>query len=226
MTPKPKAPTESTALVLVRHVWDNYQEATAHSWRRLNAAMHDAVSLAIRAGLQFATPDFATMFADMRGDYWFGYGPEQRGEGLYKIAVEYANLSACVSFETWKGRPPFIYGGRRLTADAAIEHFGDLHRARLTSFADDGQSIVLCTYKEREAYSSSDREIDRRVRVTIEGSRSFQSQVGHHQTAAEAGCDVGSGWRHSAGARGRCAEGSRLMLTLSAKSAGCFPAMC
>ena len=152
---------QSTAHVLVAHVWNNVQEATGHSWLRLNHAMYEAVKLAIEAGLRFDVGDFATFYSEMRGGYWFGQGDGSgMGERFYGIACKYGNDSACKSFEAWKARAPFVFGGSRLAVGSDLE-WQDL-RVTVTSFAEDGQSLTACSYKGGE------RKVERRLTITCE----------------------------------------------------------
>lgn len=153
--------SRSAALVLVEHVWNHIQEATAHSWQRLNWAMSDAVTLAIRAGLEFDAGDFEHIADNFRPGYWMG---ETMGEYLYVAAVTAGNLSACKSFEQWKERPAFVLGGRRLTHGSTFDdYFGEYSRtirgtvesktewlgypqAKLSTFRDDKNSFVVSSH--------------------------------------------------------------------------------
>jgi hypothetical protein len=161
----------SPALVLVKHVWENVQQATGHSWTRLNAAMTGAASLAIEAGLRFDPDDMATIRNSMRGSYWF------RGEGHYTTAVKYGNTSACASYEKMVGRPPFVFGGSRLAVLSDFEWPGVGH-VRVTSFADDGKSLIACSYRGDESVPK------RRVAITIEEMRA--AEKGRVKTNEEA----------------------------------------
>lgn len=119
-TIKKISPTKQPALHLIDHVWAHIQESTGHSWQRLNWAMSDALMLAIKAGMRFAPDDFVHIKEHYRPGYWMG---ESGGEYHYAAAVEAGNLSACVAFETWKKRPPFIIGGRRLAVGSKLHDF-------------------------------------------------------------------------------------------------------
>ena len=158
---KKKPEEASPALVLVTHVWRNSQQATGHSWTRLNAAMTLAVELAIRAGLRFGPNDMAEISRTMRGGYWF------RGENLYTVAVKYVNTTACVSYETMVNRPAFVFGGGRLAEGSDLK-WGDAGAVRVTSFAADGKSLIACSYL------GSARKPARRVTITIEEMRAAE----------------------------------------------------
>jgi len=100
-----RKPKPSPAYSLMAHVWQCSLEATGHSWERLNHAMHDALKLAINAGMIFESDDFGRIMAGFRGGYWILDGG---GEWCYALAVRTGNLSAARAFEHWKGRKPFI----------------------------------------------------------------------------------------------------------------------
>ncbi len=141
-----KPPPESPALHLIRHMWENVCDTLPHSWRIVNGSMHQVVKLAIDGGLRWGLGDFATVAKDFRIGYWGGNNGDS--EGLYSCAVESGNLSACLSFEAWKGRKPFIFHGKRISVGYDFRWAGE--RVTCTSFADDGASLIATSYKPRE----------------------------------------------------------------------------
>jgi hypothetical protein len=165
---------QSAARRLIQLVWDHNREATGFSWTRLNGSMYRAVMLAIDAGMRFAVSDFAGIYEELRGHYWFGTDNDHsQGEAFYSAAVKVDNLSACQSFEAWKKRPPFICEGRRLHDGARFEWKG--HRVRVTSFAPDGQSLTACKYKSYVVQPGYLREkVEKRFKVTIEDLRASE----------------------------------------------------
>ena len=175
-TPGPLVTTKiSPARQLIDLVWQHNREATGHSWQRLNHSMADALRLAITAGLRFDLHDFAAIYKDMRGGYWFGE-PEH---SFYRLAVDFDHLSACQSFEAWKERPPFIHAGRRLAVGQQVTSWiapglsNQMPRAVVTSFAADGQSLTACTYKP----GTSQAKIAKRYRITIEALRARERDL-------------------------------------------------
>lgn len=158
----------SPAHVLVAHVWANVQEATGHSWQRLNSSMHSAVMLAIEAGLRFDETDIRAFYRDMRGGYWFGQGDGMgEGEQFFTRACKYGNDSAARSFEAWKGRSPFVLGGSRLSVGSDFVWFADGPRkaplrVTVTSFTVEGTALTACSYK------SGERKVARRLSITLE----------------------------------------------------------
>lgn len=149
-------PTVSAAMGLLQHIWDNRQEATGHSWTRLNQAMSNGVTLAIQAGLFFDRTDFGLMHKKFNGGYWFG---ESGGEGWYSTAIEYSNESACQALEQWFGRKPIIFDGRRLHVGTRLwwpER--DIRNGNVTSFKDDKESVIVCLYEvDKEKMSTSNK---------------------------------------------------------------------
>lgn len=69
-------PADSPALAFVRHLYVFSQQATDHSWQRLNAALFGAVKVAIEGGLEFAEDDFAVFRLQFKGGYWLGSPPD------------------------------------------------------------------------------------------------------------------------------------------------------
>lgn len=153
----------SNAMRIVKNVWNNRCEGTEFSWRRLNAAMHSAVMLAIEAGLKFGRDDFKRMSEHFRIEYWGScWGSHGLGEGFYKAAVEMDHATAYQAFEAWKGRKPFIIDGKRIYYGARFEWYGK--HTECTSFARDESHIVCCQYKLEEATDS--RKIAARLKIT------------------------------------------------------------
>lgn len=104
---KPKSP----AYKFLEHVWENQGHETGHSWQRLNQSMSSALSLAITSQMRFALDDFERIAADFRIGYWGGNDGHMLGEHFYKLACDGThgpNMSACLSFEKWKDRKPFL----------------------------------------------------------------------------------------------------------------------
>lgn len=159
---------QSPAYVLAAHVWANVQEATDHSWQRLNSSMHGAVMLAIEAGLRFDESDIRTIYSGMRGGYWFGQGDGMgEGEQFFSRACKYGNDSACKSFEAWKGRGPFVFGGSRLSVNSDLQWPADGPkksplRATVTSFTVEGTALIACSYKPGTS------KIARRLTITLD----------------------------------------------------------
>lgn len=138
--PTRKKTKESTAMRLIRLVWDHNREGTGFSWTRLNGSMHQAVVLAISAGLKFNPGDFTEIAQTMRIGYWSGNDRHMCGERFYSEAVKYDHPTAYQSFEAWKNRKPFIWDGQRISVGHQFIWQGQ--RVTCTSFAADGLSLI------------------------------------------------------------------------------------
>lgn len=151
----------SPALQLVRHVCKYHSHQMSYSQLRCQQAPRGALRLAIKFGLRFDKTDFGEK--GLYGDEWD-----------YKLAVAHdrhgcQNRSACIAYENWKKRKPFIapcgYQGalHRLAVGSRFTWRGQC--VEVTSFADDGAYIIACVYK----YPNKDdyrRKVERRYKIT------------------------------------------------------------
>lgn len=151
----------SPAIQLLQQVWDHCQEATGHSWLKLNHAMADTLALAIRAGMRFDPDDFGVIARHYRPGYWL------QTEKAYSLAVLYRNASAYHAFEAHWERKPFIVKGAsihthtgdgpcgqglaRLIVGAEFSWNGE--RVKVTSFHDGNDPyFVACSYRLEGEY--------------------------------------------------------------------------
>ncbi|MBN1510707.1 MAG: hypothetical protein JXB13_01710 [Phycisphaerae bacterium] len=172
---------QSPALDLLDQIWKHWGGATRHSWDRVNRSMRAALELAVGSGMRFGPDDFDEIERRYRFEYWGGKDAGGFAEGFYRMAVTEGNRSAAQAFEKYKGRQPFIFetvdpGGDRCfrhrvsrrTKERAAVGFRIHWQGRwatVTSFADDGQSLTACTYREPDD-GSSYRKIDKRFKIT------------------------------------------------------------
>lgn len=110
--------TKEESLV-VRHVGDIYRNSNngkGHSWRILNSALFESLSTCITAHLPFQPDDFETIYNQFKGGFWFGADSDGKGAGgrFYSMAAECGNMSACQSFEQWRGFEPYLLLGKRM----------------------------------------------------------------------------------------------------------------
>ena len=152
-------PADSPALAFVRHLYTHGQQATDHSWQRLNAALFGAVKVAIEGGLAFAEDDFAAFRKQFKGDYWLGSPPDR----FYTVACEYNNISAARSFEKEMGFSPYIMEGQRVYVGRRFMWNGQ--HVTCTSIAKEG--LIACSYKDRTKGQYREK-IDRRYTITNE----------------------------------------------------------
>ncbi len=179
----PAAPEQSPVLDLLDLVWNHGEQATSHSWGRVNTSMQRALSLAIGCGMKFAPDDFAQIQRRYRFHYWGGNDAGGFAEGFYALAVAEGNVSACQAFEKWKGRAPFIADGVRPGRSVQFAHRGGFREkqrlavgstfhwqgqeVKVTSFADDGSYVVACSYDDPDPTKSYEKaKIDRRYRIS------------------------------------------------------------
>lgn len=155
------------AVQLVQLVSENAQEATAHSWQRLNAALDDAVTLAIEAGLRFDDSSVQVIVGLRRGR-WVGADAIER---WYARAVKYGNTSACRAIESYRERKPFPdpQGSGRLAVGSQF-HFDYAH-LRVTSFNDEKGTLHAIEYSDPD-----DRDILSHHDLTPKQLRDFQKQ--------------------------------------------------
>jgi len=179
---------KSPALQLLTLVWQHKQEATGHSWLRLNQAMQSALNLAVEAGMRFGPDDLKdTNLGQFRPGYWF------HGEAFYNRAVAYQNASAWYAYENACGRKPFIvkgakmsdfrnYGVGRMDGDlprlvlcAEFEWNGET--VTVTSFNDNKGELIACSYRR-----SPDELCEKCSRCTFSG----RSKLLHRYTITHA----------------------------------------
>ena len=152
---------ESAAVQLMAHLWDHRQEATGHSWLRMNQGLHEGLMLAVKLGLEFHENDLHTIASRFRGGYWFG----SEFESFYTCAVVYSNRSAWKAYEVYRDRTPFIWkpaslrdrwggGGQginnppRLTVGCEFSWKGE--KVTVTSFNDEKKYLVAQSYTRGE----------------------------------------------------------------------------
>lgn len=131
--------TDSPALQFVRLLYREGQQATDHSWTRLNAALSEATAVAIRGGLCFDLGDFKAFYSDLNAGYWIGSHPS----GFYRLACEYGNLSACKAYEHCYGFKPYELEGQRVF----VGHDFNWNGERVTCTSISKESLVACSYK-------------------------------------------------------------------------------
>jgi hypothetical protein len=175
----------SPAIKLLELVWNGVSDnKEMWSWLRLNSSMHEALNLAISSGLKFELGDFDYIASQFRWGWWSG-----DGEGFYYQAVEQNNTSAIKSLEAHWKRKPFIANDihyrvhsttvirkrGRLVVNAEF-HWQGLW-AKVTSFTDDKEAIIACTYKPRNPDKYEPDKIDRRFRIThVELKAAFKAK--------------------------------------------------
>lgn len=173
----------SAAIQLLDLVWANANAATSHSYERLNHSMHDALSLAIGSGMEFAEGDIAYVLSNYRSGYWIS----ESDEWIYSLAIAVENVSAVKSYETAKDRNPFLADDVSMTNHSGYTHGGTFSRQRerlnvgcsfawkgltlkVNSFAKDQSAVNACSYRQvkEESRSYSTDKVDKRFKITRE----------------------------------------------------------
>ena len=171
----------SAPIQLLTLVWKNTNTVLAHSWRRLNSSMQDALSLAIRAGMRFESSDFEYIAENFRFGYWGGRSDGYMfGERYYRSACNEPNKSACQAFEEWRDREPFIADnvntGRywrnsktlsRSRLAIGFEFYWNGETVTVTSFSIDGSYLSACSYQEKPKDEYAPAKIKHRYKITV-----------------------------------------------------------
>lgn len=174
----------SKPMQLLQITWEGTNEVTEHSWERLSTSMGRALALAIESGMRFDTDDFSYIDENFHPGYWVG-----TGEGYYAKAIIFGNRSACLAFESWKKRPPFITDNVTIPAwrtprknfvrgrlAIGVEFYFNGEKAIVTSFAPDGSHLVACSYKDK-AEKFDRTKILHRYKITVKQLRDFRKDV-------------------------------------------------
>lgn len=141
----------SAAFELMSHLWEHRQEATGHSWLRMNQGLREGLLLAVKLGLAFHEDDIGKIYSKFRGGYWFG----SNIESFYTCAVVYGNRSAWKAYECWASRTPFIYKPASLRDQWGGGGQGINNPARLTigcEFSWKGETIRVTSFNDAKGY--------------------------------------------------------------------------
>jgi hypothetical protein len=184
---------DSPAMHLLRHVWNHNGHQQGKSWERVNGGMQGALSLAIASHLEFAKDDFTMISENFNSGYWIG---SDGGERYYSRACDCNNMSACLSFEAWSGRTPFIIQDdpRYKTTKARIcvgkqfywfDKSDKLTYVTCTSFAGGQKSLTACSYQAIKGDSSHRRKIKSRYTITHDDIKAFHKKIKDLKQAAK-----------------------------------------
>jgi hypothetical protein len=164
---------KSLPVQLLDLVWRGANEATSHSWERLNQSMRAALELGVGSGRTFAPDDFTYILNSYRTGRWIG----ESAEWFYALAIQVSNKSAIDSFERHYRRGPFVADCVRVGGAGGFTHGGGGPRQRerlavgfsfpwkgetvtVTSFAEDSSYLTAC------AYAGEKRKPAARFRIT------------------------------------------------------------
>lgn len=179
---------DSPAFRLMSLIYTHQGHHMPQSNERWDQSMNQALSLAIESGLRFDLTDFAEI-----AEICYRFG----SEGDYALACRSyrcstgrkgtPNLSAARSFEHYKKRKPFILQmhphrptRERVAVGSSFWWKGE--QLTCTSFADDGGSIIACSYKEPETeYARA--KVKARVRITHAMIQAYHEELRKGKTA-------------------------------------------
>ena len=140
---------QSSAVELIAHLWNHRQEATGHSWLRMNQGLHEGLMLAVKLGLAFNEGDIDLIADRYRGGYWFGCN----FESFYTCAVVYGNRSAWKAYEKHVNRIPFIWNPAHLTEHWGGGGQGTNNPPRLTTgceFQWKGERVTITSFNDKK----------------------------------------------------------------------------
>lgn len=136
-----RAPRKSAAYRLVELVW-SYAQTTAWQGHRgdgINQVMRQAVTLAIRAHMDFAIDDCARFSGAFRAGYWLDV------ERWYSEAVDVGSDAACRAFEAHFRRAPYRdETGGRIAVGARQRWRGEW--VKVTRL--ERERLILCSHRE------------------------------------------------------------------------------
>jgi len=195
-------PTISRVLELLDLVWMSQGDTAGHghSWRRLNAAMQDAIRLAIDSGMEFGEDDFEVIKRKYSSEYWLHI------EGCYSRAIEAQhgpNPSAYQAIEKYLGRKPFIVQRRwndtrklRLYEGARFYWSDDMKSeafVKVTSFGTVERTVngikatvpcaIACSYKTKSRDGYEPDKVDRVFKITHDDIAAYHKAVKDHKKA-------------------------------------------
>jgi len=166
----------SPAIQLIDLVYTKSFAVKPHTWRVDNDCLETALSLAIRAGMEFYLDDFKYISDNFKFGYWAGNDGNMQGERYYFKAIREGNIRAAQSFEAWKNRKPFIYDGIshawkkdferkqcRVFVNAQFVWNGE--QVRATSFSKNGLYFIACSYHTKKEGEYRDK-IKRQYKIT------------------------------------------------------------
>jgi hypothetical protein len=133
--------------------------------------MHTTLLLAIIAFFKFELEDFKYINDKFRWGFWSG-----DGEVFYSKAVEAGNMSACKSFEYYRGRKPFLTNNihnrkrDRICVDTWLTW--NKEHVKVTSFSDDNSYFVACHYP----IQADNRKPDHIYKITHKDLKSAEAK--------------------------------------------------
>ncbi len=179
---------DSPALQFLTLAWENSRHP---SHRQKNATMQQALTSATTSGMEFDPADIARIYNRFRASWWIG----GNAEGYFSKAIESANTSACIAWETHFQRPALLW--QETAAKPERLHVGSLItwkglNLKVTSFNDATNSLVACSYRRPEKPAgfldnrdSREKDTSRQGRVIYSHDTDGYRKIIYHQTTPE-----------------------------------------
>lgn len=114
---------KSAALKLLTVIWESGKK---DSWQRINSSMRQALSLAIKSGLNFNPKDFSHFANHFRWEHWV----TESHEWIYADAIINLNDSCTEAYEKHFGRQPFRANGVSFGYVDCFLHANSISRQR------------------------------------------------------------------------------------------------
>lgn len=174
-----EADAHSPVLALVKHVVRHVAGVGTWSRELRRSAMTGALELAFDSRMHFQLDDFEALADISWGSGYYTHsfmGKPADEEGWYTKAIETHNRSAAISLEKWANRKPFMFnlfysgGIHRVTPTRLAvrsEFVWENSRVTVTSFAEDGNSLIACAYHPPLEGGLGKGPVKRRYRLTI-----------------------------------------------------------
>lgn len=168
-----------------------YAKSPFRSYRKLNAQLSAALTIAIEARLDFEPGDIQKLASNCGGGYW-GAGSEMR----YALAIREGNIGFARAYECHFKRQPFMLGGLRVGVRRLFDWQGE--RVMVTSFAKDQGSMIACAYPgpypargglsphEDWAEYVPEGKPSRRFRITLDELRAHDRALREAEKASKA----------------------------------------
>jgi hypothetical protein len=118
--------------------------------------MRKALEVAVSGRFKFELKDFEVLADNGQFEFyrWIGKDTEYGyGERIYKLAIDSNNKSACLAFEHWQKRKPFIFKGQRLGVGSSINTLTEAPYFwwQVGSFSESGDKINLSSDNRRKS---------------------------------------------------------------------------
>jgi hypothetical protein len=145
----PPRERSSHVLTMLTYLVDKSVKA---SDRKLGYAVELGIKALVKARVKFQRDDFEAIARNKYLRLWCAC--EDNGESLYSFLIKQANESALKSFESWKGRKPFVICGTRVHL-GAVFHWGGGGKNgtmfKVTTFDDEAHTMTVRSWRHEQS---------------------------------------------------------------------------